>query len=315
MTEVLLLLLGLSVLTVGADLLVRGASAVALRLGLSSLIVGLTVVAFGTSAPELAVSLKAGLSGQGDIAVGNIVGSNIFNVAAILGISAMLRPLAVNISLVRRDMPIMLGASVLFVFVLMTGQGIARWEGVILFALLIAYVVLSIRTSRTKPVTITPVMPDGLPPAKSNSSLLLRISLVIVGLAMLLFGAQMFVNSAVGIARSLGWSEAVIGLTIVAAGTSMPELATSVIASLKRQTDIAVGNVVGSNLFNLLGIGGITAGFTPLSSSGFKILDFAAMLIISILLLPLIRSGFQLARWEGAALFGMFIGYLWLVWP
>lgn len=309
MMEVLVLAGGLVILTFGADLLVRGASAVALRVGLSEIVVGLTVVAFGTSAPELAVSLKAALGGQGDISVGNIVGSNIFNVAAILGISAMVCPLVVHLEIVRRDMPAMTGCSLAFILFLSTGSGIARWEGFVLVLALLAYVGWSIRQGRKLPDPVEDVAP------KASSSLWLSIGLVLVGFVMLVFGAKLFVDGAVGIARELGWSEAVIGLTIVAAGTSMPELATSVVAALKKQTDIAVGNVVGSNIFNLLCIGGITAVVEPLPSGGIGWLDLGAMLVTTLILLPLMRTGFRLDRWEGGVLLSIFAGYLWAIWP
>ncbi|MDF1740922.1 MAG: calcium/sodium antiporter [Verrucomicrobiales bacterium] len=307
---VLILIVGLVVLTLGAEFLVRGASSIAARLGLSPLVIGLTVVAFGTSAPELAVSLKAALAGQGGIALGNIVGSNIFNVAAILGIAAMICPLAVHLDVIRRDMPIMLGASGLFVTFLLTGQRLERWEGMVLFLLIIVYVIRSVRVAGKEK------NPEALVEFEQpKSSITLSIVLTLAGFAMLVFGARIFVDSAVSIARSLGWSEAVIGLTIVAAGTSMPELATSVVASLRRQTDIAIGNVVGSNIFNLLCIGGAAGALSPINSGALGWVDLGAMLLTSVILLPLMRSGFRLNRIEGGLLFGMFLLYLWLVWP
>lgn len=308
---VLILLVGLVVLTLGAEFLVRGASSIAARLGLSPLVIGLTVVAFGTSAPELAVSLKAALAGQGGIALGNIVGSNIFNVAAILGIAAMICPLAVHLDVIRRDMPIMLGASGLFVTFLLTGQRLERWEGIVLFLLIVVYVASSVRVAG-KEKNPEAVAELGEP---KSTSMILSLVLTLAGFAMLVFGARLFVDSAVSIARSLGWSEAVIGLTIVAAGTSMPELATSVVASLRRQTDIAIGNVVGSNIFNLLCIGGAAGAVSPINSGGLSWIDLGAMLLTSIILLPLMRTGFRLNRVEGGLLFGTFLLYLWLVWP
>ncbi len=309
--EVLLLILGLIVLTLGAESLVRGASNIAGRLGLSSLVIGLTVVAFGTSAPELAVSLKASLSGQGGIALGNIVGSNIFNIAAILGIAAMISPLAVSLDIIRRDMPIMLGATALFVIFLLTGGQLERWEGIVLFILIIAYVTHSvIQARKLKPAEIPAEFDQTTP-----SPLWLSLILTLAGLAMLVFGAKLFVDNAVSIARSLGWSEAVIGLTIVAAGTSLPELATSVVASIRKQTDIAIGNVVGSNIFNLLCIGGATGSVKSVASSGLSWIDLGVMSFMAVLLLPLMRTGFRIDRFEGALLFTTFLVYLWIVWP
>jgi len=309
----LILIIGLIILTAGAELLVRGASRIAGKLGLSSLVIGLTVVAFGTSAPELAVSVKAALSGQGGISLGNIVGSNIFNVAAILGIAAMICPLAVNLDIIKRDMPIMLGASLLFVFFVRSSGRLDRWEGLILFALILIYVFWTVRRAGTEKTNL--VVTETVSTTPTNYSLPLSIFLTLAGLGMLLFGAKLFVDSAVSIARLLGWSEAAIGLTIVAAGTSLPELATSVVASLRRQTDMAIGNVVGSNIFNLLCIGGVSGSLSSIDSGGLGWIDLGAMLLTSLLLLPLMRTGFRLNRIEGGLLFGAFLFYLWLIWP
>jgi cation:H+ antiporter len=312
MTESILLLLSLVLLTGGAEFLVRGASAIATRLGLSELVVGLTVVAFGTSAPELAVSVKSALAGQGGIAMGNVIGSNIFNVAAILGISAMICPLAVHLKIVRYDMPIMLAASALFAIMLMTGGGLLRWEGGLLFAALIAYLVWSVVVERR---TATPAEEKLGGDTRVEMRLLLAVGLVVAGLALLVFGARLLVDNATSIARRLGVGEAVIGLTIVAAGTSLPELATSVVAALRRQTDIAIGNIVGSNIFNILGIAGIAGLCAPIEPAGISWRDLGVMLVTASLLLPLMRSGFRLVRWEGAVLLALFGGYLWVVWP
>lgn len=308
----LILIIGLIILTAGAELLVRGASRIAEKLGLSSLVIGLTVVAFGTSAPELAVSVKAALSGQGGIALGNIVGSNIFNVAAILGIAAMICPLAVNRDIIKRDMPIMLGASLLFVFFVRSSGRLNPWEGFILFGLILFYVVSTVRRAGSKKIPLA--KSETVPAAPTNHSLPLSIFLTLAGLGMLLFGAKLFVDGAVSIARLLGWSEAAIGLTIVAAGTSLPELATSVVASYRRQTDIAIGNVVGSNIFNLLCIGGVSGSLSSIDSAGIGWVDLGAMVLTSLLLLPLMRNGFRLNRIEGGFLFSAFLGYLWLIW-
>ena len=283
MTESVLLIAGLAVLTVGANLLVRGASAIAARLGLSSLVIGLTVVAFGTSAPELAVSIKASLAGNGGIAVGNIVGSNIFNVALILGISALICPLTVHSNVVSKDMPIMLAASILFVGLLASGEGLTRWEGMLLLALLIVYVSWTVRagTGEASVLEVVVVLPDGGSPAPPTRSLAISICVTLAGLAILVLGARIFVDIAVAIARSLGWS----------------------------------GNVVGSNIFNLLCIGGVTPAVQPLDRGGIGMIDLGAMLFTSLLLLPLMRTGFRLDRWEGGVLLGTFAIYLWLVWP
>ena len=308
--SILLLILGLLILTLGAELLVRGASGLALRCGLTPLVVGLTVVAFGTSAPELAVSLKAGLSGSGDIAVGNIVGSNIMNVAVILGLAACICPLSVQWQVLRREMPVMLGASVLFVGFLVH-DGLARWEAGLLFGGVILYTWSSVRMARRETKAAI-----GEVPAVSSGPFGLALTFIIVGLAMLVGGAQLMVDNAIAIARVLGISEAVVGLTIVAAGTSMPELATSVVAALRRQTDIAVGNVVGSNIFNVLCIGGGTGiAAAPLQGNGVGWIDYGFMLGTSALLLPLMWTGFTIKRWEGIVLLGLYGTYLYFVWP
>lgn len=310
MTEILLLGLGLALLTAGADLLVRGATAIATRLGVGQLVVGLTVVAFGTSAPELAVSVKSALAGQGGIAIGNVVGSNIFNVAAILGISAMICPLAVNLKVVRQDMPICLFASALFVLLLTVGGDLVRWEGLLLLAGLAAYLVLSFRSGRELPPDAEQAGPGPLGMGFVPAGLL-----VLFGLVLLVGGARVFVDNATSLARRFGIGEAIIGLTIVAAGTSLPELATSVVAALRRQTDIAIGNIVGSNIFNVLGIAGVAAIARPIAAHGIEFRHLCVMVATSLLLLPLMRSGFRLVRWEGALLFACYLAYLWMLWP
>jgi cation:H+ antiporter len=203
-----------------------------------------------------------------------------------------------------------------FVVLLSSGGGLVRWEGMLLFALIVVYTAWSVNVSkREQTLGIEIVLPDGAAPTPPDRPLILSFALTLGGLAMLVIGAQLFVDSAVTIARKFGWSEAVIGLTIVAAGTSMPELATSVVASFRRQTDIAIGNVVGSNIFNLLGIGGLAATVHPLETGGVRAIDFGMMLITSAVLLPFMRTGFQISRIEGGILFCSFLAYLWLVWP
>lgn len=307
-TSILLLVTGLIILTLGAEFLVRGASGLALRCGLSPLVVGLTVVAFGTSAPELAVSVKAALSGSGDLAIGNIVGSNCFNVAVILGLAAIVCPLSVHLQILRREMPIMLAVSAAFPWLVMH-HGLSRVEAAVLFAGIILYVGFSVWQSKREPEAAVPAPPH-------TSRLGAALGLVIAGLLMLVGGARLMVDHAVIIASMLGISQAVIALTIVAAGTSMPELATSVVAALRKQTDIAVGNIVGSNIFNVLAIGG-AAGLIapPLSSADIGWVDYGFMLGLSFLLMPLMWTGFTLKRWEGALLLAVYVTYLYLLWP
>ncbi len=314
----LLLTVGLAVLVAGAESLVRGASGIARAAGLSPLVIGLTVVAFGTSAPELAVSIRSTLAGSGDLAIGNIAGSNLFNVAVILGLSALVCPLVVNLQVIRLDMPVMLAASAVFVGFYLSGGELARWEAGLLFAGAIFYTVLLVRMSRRE--VANSKEPSGevqilAVPAEPPKRLWTQGLLVAAGLAGLVLGAHLFVENAVGIARTLEVSEAIIGLTIVAAGTSLPELATSVVAALRKETDVAVGNIVGSNLFNVLCIAGAAGLVRPIGTGQISWLDFGFMLGTSALLLPLMRTGFRLVRWEGAVLLASYAVYLFLRWP
>jgi cation:H+ antiporter len=299
--DLVLLVVGLAVLTVGAEALVRGASRIAARLGIPSLIIGLTVVAFGTSAPELAVSIGAAFSGQADIALGNVVGSNIFNVLFILGLSALIVPLAIASQLIRTDVPLMIGASVLVLLFALDGA-IGRGEGLILFIGLLLYIGFQIRQGRRER------QDNGASEAPPAGRGWVDALLVAAGLVLLVAGARVLVASAVAIAQSLGVSELLIGLTIVAAGTSLPEVATSVVASLRGERDIAVGNVIGSNVFNLLGVLGLSAAVAP---AGIPIapealrFDLPVMIAVAVACLPIFVTGREIARWEG----GLFLAY------
>jgi len=239
---IFLLIIGIVLLYFGAELLVKGSANLAMRCGVSALVAGLTIVAFGTSAPELVVSIKAGLDGLGDIAVGNVVGSNIFNIAVILGISSILRPIKVHLNVLRIDTPVMLAASV-FLMVVLYDLHISRMEGIFLFAGIISYIVFTIITARRAGETKVDFPVEQLIPEK-KVTLGLDMIFVICGLGLLVLGSRFFVDGAVGLARAIGVSEAVIGLTIVALGTSLPELATSVIAAIKKEEDIAIGNII-----------------------------------------------------------------------
>ncbi|RHR78918.1 calcium/sodium antiporter [Odoribacter sp. AF15-53] len=299
---VLLVLVSLVVLYFGADFLVKGSSSLAVRFGISPLVVGLTVVAFGTSAPELLVSVQSALVGNSGIAVGNVMGSNIFNVCAILGISAMIYPLRVNPRLVRFDMPVMLVATLLFVLIFHDGS-FGRWAGILFFVGICAYMIYCVYKAKRGEVT------EGEEEIKVTKSWILDVVFVIIGLGLLVWGSDLLVNNAVSIAKALGWSEAVIGLTIVAAGTSMPELATSVVAAMKKRTDIAIGNVVGSNIFNLLAVLGLTATITPVETNQINWLDMGVMFGSSLILLPFMRTGFKIGRGEGVVLFIIYVAY------
>lgn len=312
MTDWFMLALGLVILTLGADLLVRGSATLALRLGLSPLVVGLTIVGFGTSSPELVVSLKAALAGQGNIAVGNVVGSNIFNVGVILGLTVLCCPIRIQMQIIRLDTPVMIAVSFLFL-ALIADLHINRWEGLALVTLLVGYLAFTIHAAQKESSAVEQEFADELP--SLDKPAWLDPVFILGGLTLLIAGGRMFVDGSVQVARGLGISEAVIGLTIVAAGTSMPELATSVVAAFRRAPDIAVGNVVGSNIFNLLGIAGVTALVSPISSPGISWLDLGVMTAFAILLLPLMRSDYELKRWEGALLLAAYGSYFALLWP
>jgi len=308
----LLLLLGLVLLYFGAEGLVRGSSSLALRFGVGPLLVGLTVVAFGTSTPELVVSLKAAYLGQGDISVGNVVGSNICNIGLILGFSALIIPIKVASQIVRIDTPIMIGVTVLALFLLHDGS-VSRVEGIVLFVLLIVYVLFSIRLAKKQ--ASDPLAGEFTEEIKiSKWGVGQDIAFIVAGLVMLVFGARFIVDAAIDIAKAAGLSEAVIGLTIVAVGTSLPEFATSLVAALKKEADIAVGNVVGSNIFNILGILGISAAVTPLSSSGITDIDLGIMAAFALALWIFSRTGYRITRTEGSIFLLAYTAYIvWLV--
>ena len=306
-TSLTLLILSLMALYIGAGWLVQGSSALALKANISPLVIGLTIVAFGTSAPELAVSLGATLRGQGDIAIGNIVGSNIFNIGVILGVSATICPLQVKKQLLRIDIPIMLAATILFTILFWNGT-LGRMEGLFFLTGIIIYTLFSLLYSRKQEEE------PNLELEEQPKHCAVDTLTIIGGLVVLVFASRLLVDNAVSIAKELGVSEAVIGLTIVAAGTSMPELATSVVAAYKHKTDIAIGNIVGSNLFNILAIAGSCSLMHPIEAKNVNYIDLLVMLAISILLLPLMKSGQKISRTEGAALILIYVIYLfWLL--
>jgi cation:H+ antiporter len=303
MITALTLIAGLALLVWGADLLVKGASRVAAGFGISPLVIGLTVVAFGTSAPEMAISVSSALKDEADIAVGNVIGSNIFNVLFILGLSALITPLVVSKQLVKVDVPIMIGVSVLAFLLSMDGR-IALWEGVILFAGVIGYTIFAVRLGKA-----TGESGEAIEGADRTA---LNIALIVFGLVLLVLGSQWLVSAAITIASAMGVSELVIGLTIVAAGTSMPEVATSVTAALRGQRDIAVGNVVGSNIFNILAVLGLTAivapGGLPVSDAAIRF-DYPVMMAVAVACLPIFFVGYTIHRWEGALFLGYYVAY------
>lgn len=306
-TNLTLLILSLVALYIGAGWLVKGSSALAFKGKISPLVIGLTIVAFGTSAPELVVSLNASLGGQGDIAIGNIVGSNIFNIAVILGISATIYPLQAKKQLLRIDIPVMLIATILLTALFWDGK-LGRLEGGFFLAGIVAYTLFSLFYSRKHGEEPEMELED------QPKHWAVDVLSIVGGLAVLIFASQLLVDNAVSIAKELGLSEAVIGLTIVAAGTSMPELATSIVAAFKRKTDIAIGNIVGSNLFNILAIAGTSSLVHPIEANNMNHVDLLVMLGISILLLPLLKSGKRLSRVEGIVLIIIYVIYTcWLL--
>ena len=350
----LLFLVGFACLTGGANFLVRGASRLAVRLNIPLVVIGLTVVAFGTSLPELVVSMMANLQGgsTADLAIGNVVGSNIANLALILGVVAILRPLTVDRQLLQREYPLMVAVSLLFTWMAWNGQ-VVQWEGIVLFLGLLGFVYWSYAASRSlaeekksealeyiggeSAISATqleaganpsdealaasreriaradrrPLLPAAL--AGLFRSLLLRdIAMVALGITVLVLGANWLVDSATFIARHFGVSELVIGLSLVALGTSLPELAASVVAIVYRRGDIALGNLIGSNLFNMLAIVGITAGVRPLPAPlGMHAVDFPVMLLIATLpLLLVLPSPHVMNRWKGALMLALYVGYI-----
>lgn len=302
--DVVELLGGLVLLIAGAELMVRAAVRLAARLHVRPLIIGLTIVALGSSAPQMAVSLQATLAQNADIAVGSVIGSSIFNILVTLGLSALIIPLRVSRQLVRLDIPLMIGASLL-VFILAWNEELTRIDGMLLLAALILYLGLLLRQSRH---SVRPPPHDETRQAPWFRSLLM----IVAGLAMLVYAAHLLLGAAVAVATDLGLSERIIGLTIVAISTSLPELATSLIAALRGQREIAVGNVIGSNLFNLLGVLGITALIapTPLSVSPNALdFDLPVMLGVAALCLPIFYSGYRVTRAEGLVFLGLYLAY------
>ncbi len=306
---------GLVVLTLGGEMLIRGASRLAAFLGLSPLVIGLTVVAYGTSAPEMAVSVQAGLAGNPHIAVANVVGSNIFNILFILGLCALILPLTVSPALVRRDVPVMMAASVA-VYLLARDGHISRWDAGLLLLGVVAYTISTLRSGRKnqEPVIVEYAADYGQAPAGGNRGLrVLGLGvLILVGLALLVVGSRWLVAGAVQVARLLGVSDVIIGLTIVAAGTSLPEVAASIIAAIRKERDIAIGNAVGSNICNLLAILGVAGLVTP---GGLAVapemlrVDLPIMVGVALICWPIFYNGYNITRRDGFLLFLSYVGY------
>ena len=304
---------GLVLLFFGADWLVKGAVTMALHLGLSPLIVGLTVVALGTSLPEALVSVKASLDNQGGIALGNVIGSNILNIALILGLSALIQPLKVDSHLVKADVPLLVGASFLLM-VLLEDFHISRMEGALLLLGIVFYVCGNIMTvKRTSPEEDKI---EGMEiPEDPSKNLLRHIGLLVLGLIALAFGSSFLVSGAVDLARLWGLSEALIGLTIVSIGTGTPELATALMAAYRKTADIAIGNAVGSNLFNIMFVVGLAGLVAPMDATGINSSDLYVMFGLTILLLPTVWTGLVLDRKEGFLFVAIYVAYIYYLWP
>jgi cation:H+ antiporter len=310
--DLLLVAVGVALLWIGGESLISGATALARRLGMSPLVVGLTVVAFGTSAPELAATLAAALQGSPEVAFGNVVGSNIFNVGLILGVAALVFPLAARARFLRREMPFMIATSALLLPLVANGR-IGRLEAVLLLALLGGYLWVLLRKDEESARVAEEFAQEY---AEVEAPLWASVLRVAVGIGVLVVGAQVLVVGAVAIAREVGLSERVIGLTLVACGTSLPELASSLVAAARRQGDIVLGNVVGSNIFNVLAILGTTSLIVPIQievGAGTWI-DLAVMLAMSLALWPFLHTNRRLERWEGVLLIAGFVAYMgWLL--
>ena len=303
--QIILLLTGLALIIFGADFLVDGSSAIARRAGISEFVIGLTIVGFGTSCPELVVSLTGALQGNADISVGNVVGSNIFNTLLILGMTAVIAPVAVTRSNSRRDIPIALLVTVLFVALGMSGQQITRWEGIAFLLVFAAYMVYCFKSD-------TGAQEEAGAKVKSLG---LAIVLVLAGLAGLIFGGQLFVNNATAIARAVGVSDKFIAITLLAGGTSLPELATCIVAAAKKKDQLALGNILGSNIFNILLILGASAVVTPLSTVALNWVDLGVLLLSIVLVWLWTYTGHRdrVDRWEAILMLTLFFGYFaWL---
>lgn len=314
------LIVSIGVLVSGAELLVRSSGRLAVRWGVPTFVIGVTVVGFGTSAPELAASIASATSGHGEIAVGNVIGSNIMNIALVLGLTAMLAPIPVTRRIVRREVLATIAISFAPLLALLDDRWIDRPLGILFVIGLMAFLAWSFRSSRGgDPLPIESEVPAGPEEEPTSRTLLTDLVLVVVSIAMLVVGADTLVDAATGLARAFGVSELVIGLTIVAGGTSAPELATSLVAVARGKTDLGVGNVLGSCIFNLLGILGVTAIVVPLRiPEEVFLFDLPVMILTAIACLPIMLSGHRIGRLEGAALFTGFVIYttlLFVGWP
>ena len=313
LAHVLFFLLGLLALVAGAEALVRGASKIAMSLGISPLVVGLTIVAMGTSSPEIAVSVGAVLNGTTDIAVGNVVGSNVFNVLFILGLSAVITPLVVHSQIIRQEVPIMIGASMMLAVMVVDGS-LSRGESALLLALLVGYMVFLVRQSRAETAEIRDEYAGAVHRNGAwDSHWAVQVLLIAAGLGLLVLGSEWLVDAAVAFARVLGVSDLIIGLTIIAAGTSMPEVATSIMAAVRGERDIAVGNVIGSNTFNILGclgLAGLVSGEGLTVAPAVLNFDLWVMVAVAVASLPVFIVGREIGRGKGILFLAYYAAYV-----
>lgn len=311
--NVLLVAVGLAMLFAGSEFLIRGSVKIAKRMHISQLVIGLTVVAFGTSTPELVVSINSALEGQADISLGNIIGSNIVNIGLILGLSAAIFPIAVHIKTIRREIPIMLAVSLIIIPISLDGT-ISQIDGAFLVISLIVFIYFSYRQSKKENTQIPLIIDDNRENSISNNlaftPLIKNILFVIIGIILLYFGSSFTVDNAVSIANSLGISERIIGLTIIAIGTSLPELITSVGAARKKHADLSIGNIIGSNIFNVLSILGISSLIIGIKVNFTIFIDYIVMIGFSAALIPVMKSGFIITKKEGYILVTAYLLYL-----
>ena len=303
--DIIIIIIGVAMVLKGADFLTEGAAALARRVNIPEIVIGLTIVAAGTSAPELFVSLVSALKGTPDLAVGNVVGSNTMNCMLIVGCAAMVAPMTISRSTVKKDIPFAVGASVLLML-LALNSFLGRFDGILLLAGFVSFMIYSLRQAKNGQ--------GDTPAEEKQQNPWLSALYIVLGLIGLVIGSNLFVDHASSLALALGISEGVVGLTVVAGGTSLPELATSVVAARKGQSAIAIGNVIGSNVFNILLILGLTATISPLQIEGITTIDMAVMLLSVILVWLFSRTRYTVERWEGGLLLVIYIGYLvWLI--
>ena len=305
---ILLIVVGAALLYFGAEGLVRGSASAALRMRIAPLIVGLTIIAFGTSSPELVVSIKAALKGNSEIALGNVIGSNICNIALIIGVAAIIRPIKVDKNFIKADMLLMVGVTALLILLMFDGN-LDLIDGVIMFAGIVVYNVATIVSARKSSIDSVKIDENDDVPEKSKS-IAKDAAFIVGGLAVLILGADLFVDGAVDIAKFLGASDLIIGLTVIAFGTSLPELATSIVAAIKGHAEISIGNAVGSNIYNILLILGVASMVSPINTVNVNVIDVAVMLAVALVLFPLSWTQHAISRKEGVFLLLVYVTYM-----